>query len=117
MATGSEEGSMILWDFVKGKMIHTLKDIVKGPIYNLDFSVDETCLLVASKKKILYYSMNDLKEERSRDIYASISIPKSHGSIPLEPMNYFEISDYDVLFAKFNVKNTIFAIGRKYMAD
>lgn len=77
MVTGSEEDSIILWDFIKGKMIHTVRDIVKGPVYNLDFSLDETCLVVAGNKKILSYSMNDFKEERSRDIYASISIPKN----------------------------------------
>lgn len=77
MATASEDDSVILWDFTKAKMLHTVRDIAKGPVYNLDFSIDESCLVIAGKTRILYYLMNDLKEERSRDIYASISIPKS----------------------------------------
>lgn len=70
--TGSEEGSVIFWDVVKGKIINCFNIEDDQIMYNakkrkailsLNFSFDESYLVCNSRKRISYYYLNDLREE------------------------------------------------------
>ena len=86
-------------------------------------SPDESFLSVATKNKIIYYSLKQLKDMPSKSVYSTLytanqtNIKTIEGQIrdiceQQEPLNSFESNEFDIIYMMVDVANTIYTVMR-----
>ena len=127
MVTGSEDGSVIFWDLAKflrvncwefegGNMIRT-KNEIKQKILFSGFAIDESYVMVGSRKKVALYLVKNLRERRNEDIYKELKEEeeekeKVDNFCSLEKNSFDNQGNDFFLTARFHEKNHVFLVSK-----
>lgn len=130
MVTGSEEGSIIFWNltkFMKKNYFYLEKESKKSTnliimkkykINFVGFNVDESYLMVISKKKMAFYSVKNLKEKKNEDIYAGYlkdEIEEGEDD-EIQPINFFDNKNAEIFWSgSFHEKNVALIISKSHL--
>ena len=128
MFISKEDGIIEIWDTDKAILLKKFsvcksKKPLSKIVRNMILSPDESFLSVATKNKIIYYSLKQLKDMPSKSVYSTLytanqtNIKTIEGQIrdiceQQEPLNSFESNEFDIIYMMVDVANTIYTVMR-----